>query len=533
VKPPEHLELLAWCSGAGALLVGLLALLDRHKGRTRPASIALGLSMALAGTAVWIQTHGFYFSLTRDVHVHDQFHYVLASKYFRELGYQHLYPAAIVAAEESGRRLPMSEFREMEHYEMVPVAEVRQDSTRYRALFSASRWQEFKSDVAAFRRWIQSGPDPQDSLRGLFMDRGYSGTPAWTWVGGQVSGRFPVNPRTLWAFSQLDVALLVVAFALIGRTFGLWGLTLSLLFWGSSYLSYYMVTGGAFLRYGWYAALIAGICALVANRNGLAGAMIGYSAAMRVFPGLLAIPVGALALIEWMQGRRGDVPAVRFLAGFALVLALMVGISAFQYGATSWVAFSEKILTHTEHFRMRSVGLDYVFAYQSEKETKSELRTLGIEGYKSRKLDLMRERKPWIRVVQLLFGIGLAMVLIRRQVDLLGVAILGCSMLPILVSPTTYYYAFMIVPLLAFCRAWPRPYAAFGILWLLLEALLGYLLELQQTILFSRQFLISISVTCFSAYLIATVGWAYPPRSSLRRAAPGHSSSEESTAPSV
>ena len=515
MKPPEHLELLAWCTAAAVLLVGVLALHSRQRGLARPDAIALALSLVLAASAVWIQTHGFYISRTNDFHYHEHFHYVLSSKYFDELGYQDLYPATIVAAEESGPRLPITSFREMEQYQVLPVEQVRQDAARYRTLFSESRWQEWKDDVAAFRRWIESRPHAQNSWRRLLIDRGFSGTPAWTWVAGQISSRLAISAQTLWVLSQLDVALLVIGFVLIARSFGLWGVALSLLLWGCGYLTYYMVTGGAFLRNDWYAAFIAGSCALVAKRNGLAGAMIGYSAAMRLFPGLLAVVVGVQALVEWRQHRRLDSPGVRFLAGFALVLALMVGGSAVQYGAGSWLSFSDKILTHTDYYRVRSIGLDYLFVYGGEESTRTELRTLGMEGYKSKHLAQLNERKPWIRVVQLLFGMGVVAVLIRRKVDLLGASVLGCAMIPILLSPTTYYYGFMVVPLLAFSRAWPQPLAVVGILWLLLEALLGYVLELQQTTRFLNQFLMSSSVTGFCAYLIAWVASSAPARRSL------------------
>ena len=78
-------------------------------------------------------------------------------------------------------------------------------------------------------------------------------------------------------------------------------MTVALLWWGTNYPARFTYIGGAFLRADWLAFAVIGIC--LARRGYLvpAGAAVGWSALLRVFPAFMS----AALLWRWLTRRRG------------------------------------------------------------------------------------------------------------------------------------------------------------------------------------------------------------------------------------
>src|SRR5215468_4251069 len=298
--------------GAGAALV--LAAAAARAGRRQRLERGLCLALAAAAFANFGDLHhqadrGF-------VHRWEHFHYHLGSKYFAELGYDGLYVASIAAQHAShpqlrvGRRL-----RDLRTNRSERAGDASAHRREVRARFSSERWAAFVADHAAF---AEAGGER--FLDGVRRDHGYNPTPAWTFVARLFTAHAPVGGTASLLLALLDPLLLAVALGFVFRSFGLRAgcLVLGVLGlafgWRYNYL-------GALLRLDWLAAVLIGLSLLERGRTGLAGALVGYAAALRLFPILFAAGPGLLAARALWRGER-PAWAARFFAGLALALCL-------------------------------------------------------------------------------------------------------------------------------------------------------------------------------------------------------------------
>jgi hypothetical protein len=77
------------------------------------------------------------------VHNWDQYHYLVGSKYFPELGYDGLYVASIEARQEGQSIEPPSRVRDLRTQIIVPYASLQTHRQQVRARFDPLRWEEF------------------------------------------------------------------------------------------------------------------------------------------------------------------------------------------------------------------------------------------------------------------------------------------------------------------------------------------------------------------------------------------------------
>lgn len=290
------------------------------------------------------------------VNDHEMFHYVLGARYFPELGYDGLYLASLEAEQElhPGRPEPRR-MRDLRTNRLVPVRRLDDARRAVRARFRPARWRRFVRDHDSFARTL-----PPAWLARVRMDHGFNPTPAWTAVARLVSDPLPLGRPTLVALSLLDVALMVGAFVAIFRVFGARVGCLSLAVFGLGYGWRYYYIGGAFLRTDWLAAVAFAACLLERRRPGWAGAALGYATAVRIFPAILLLGPGVLALRAWSRGER---PAWPWHLGIGFALVLAAGLAAGTLagrGPSGWTAFSANILRHRDLAPPNRVGLDNV-----------------------------------------------------------------------------------------------------------------------------------------------------------------------------
>jgi hypothetical protein len=285
----------------------------------------------------------------------ELYHYQLGSKYFPELGYDGLYSASIRAQQESAPEVAVGRVRDLDSNTMVSVAEHQTKVDEVRARFSDERWQEF---VADHHEYIAS--TPPRFWENIRHDHGYNPTPAWTFVARLFDTHIGSTPAALGFLASLDIVLMIVMLALVYRTYGFAPTCLALAIAGFGFGWRYLFIG-SFLRLDWLATSIMGICMLKRERYATAGALIGYAAAVRVFPIVLLLGPGLLALKAWSSGERPTWP-FRIAAGFIAILCIgFVGGSMTGRGVSAWSEFARDIQVHRETWGTNQVGMDTLF----------------------------------------------------------------------------------------------------------------------------------------------------------------------------
>jgi len=332
-----------------ALLLVRLAPLRRH------AMLAYGFA-GIVGAAAWFN-FGLQFHQWSDgfANLWDLFHYQLGAKYFPELGYDGLYAASVMAQRESAPELPEADIRDLVSNRMVSLDEYESFLREVRSRFSDERWQEFVED---HHQYIET-TSPL-FFRRIRQDHGYNPTPAWTFYARLFAAHLGSTPAALGLLGSLDIALVVLMFAIVFRTYGFRAGCLALAIAGLGFGWRYQYIG-SLLRLDWLAALVIGICMLKRERFVAAGACIGFAVAVRVFPLLVLAGPGLLAVKAWIRGERPRWP-FEIAAGLVAVLVISgLGGAMTGRGFLAWAEFARDIQVHRETWGTNQVGLDTLF----------------------------------------------------------------------------------------------------------------------------------------------------------------------------
>ena len=364
----EDHQLVAWKLAAVTLVLALVvaALAGASRLGRRRADDLLVLAAALS-VGIWFD---FGFMHGRAViHHWEQFHYFLGSRYYAELGYDGLYVASLGDQADHDEKGQVPEYvRDLRTNEVVPVVQVLPHMREVYARFTPERWQEFSRDHHFF---LDS--DCWNYLAAIRLDHGYNASPTWTFV-AQMLGRWrPASLGWLGALATVDLALLLLTFTLIFRTFGLRTGCLALVLFGCNYLSDFQYVGGSLLRFDWFAAVGIALCMFERRRPAAAGALLGYAIAVRVFPALFLFGPGVLAARALLRGERPRW-VLPFGAGLAASLALCVAAgSAAGRGFQAWPEFAAKIHSHAALWLTNNVGLEDVVLYDRDIATRKNV----------------------------------------------------------------------------------------------------------------------------------------------------------------
>jgi hypothetical protein len=297
-----------------------------------------------------------------DSRIWSHYHYYLGAKYFSELGYTDLYDQTFAVDREHDQQLvSITWMRDLRTYER----EATNYFGRERAeVWTDARWHQFSEDVL----WFLPHQDVEH-WRSMVRDRGYNATPTSNtlyWLLGQI----PLNSRNLALIGALDPLLLAFAFVLAGIVFGpIRSMTAAawvLIFFGSMV----HVVGGP-LQFDYLAALVLMACAVHRNRPMTAGALLGYAAMTRVFPGFLIA-----GLVVWTvvaMRRDGTFPRFtnRFARGLLAACALLFVVGCLNArGVKAWGDWSENMSLHSDHHRFgnKRLGLQHLFTHDMSLE---------------------------------------------------------------------------------------------------------------------------------------------------------------------
>ncbi len=429
---------------AGAAMAAVLL---RHSGGGRCALsprqyVAVLAGLAAASLTVYLNFFSFHGARTW-VHLHDVAHYYLGAKYFDELGYENLYTAMLRAEGElTPGRFSTLEARDLTTNELVPIRELLLRSDEVKAGFTPERWEDWKRDVEMFRHAL--GPQ----FKSLYIDHGFNPTPLWPLMGAALARLVPAGSRAgVLVLCLLDPLLLLAAFAAVawayGRTAALLGVIDFCLIYGASF----GWTGGAFLRYVWFAATLAAACCLHRGRFAPAGALLALAAALRVFPALFAVPLAFQALHRLWTERRLPRQHAHFFLAFgatALALFLLTGLQPRGFGA--WSEFRQNMAKHMDTVSPNILGLTPLLAYRDlpEKITLEEVRE-----QRQRYVDASRVQLATLFVAALLAAALLAPRLRPDESMLLAVPLLLTGL-----NLASYYYVLLVLLVVVW---WDRP----------------------------------------------------------------------------
>lgn len=406
----------------------------------RAASPVLGVLAAVAALAYVNFTffHGAGF-----VHQWEQFHYVLGSKYFPEVGYDGLYAASVAAQKETlGNVSSQPNLRDLRSNDVVPTDTLSWPILEVRRRFAPERWRAFVEDHAHLLRAVDLS-----YLYKVRTDHGFNPTPAWTFTARLVTAWLPVNATTQRLFGAVDIVLLAVTFTLVFRTFGSRVGALALTIFGLGYAWRWDWNGGAFLRDDWLLATVAGVCFLERRKPVAAGAAFAYGTAVRIFPALFLFGPALLAVRSFWRrdGERGFF--VRVFAGFGLGLVLLAGAGSLTgRGTAAWPEFAANFAKHRKTWLTNNVGLANLFLYERETVERSLVDWSAPEPWRAwqRLMDERTEsRKAAIRLGQAAFLALLAAAAWRMRVA--DSALLGMGAVYALGLLTGYYWAMLLL----------------------------------------------------------------------------------------
>jgi hypothetical protein len=438
--------------GVALLLADLALERLRRAGRLRRLRDGLLAGAALVAALCWwdgsLLPRGV--PALRWVNFTDSFHYYMGPKYFRELGYVHLYECAALAEQQLGAGAVVAQrsYRDLASNDVVGGRELLARARTCPERFSAERWKLFRHDVDWFRRRI-----PYWEV--TMQDWGYNATPVWNALGVLLAGSGPVSEARVALLALLDVPVLLATFGLAAWAFGWRTACVALIFWGTHPPNGYSWTGGSILRHEWLLASVAGVSLLRKGWLLAAGAALAYATALSVFPGFLAAGIGVRAAARWVTERRFSLAPEhrRLLLGALLALALVLPAAALSGGGPSaWLGFVRNSRVDSQP-SPNNMGLPTLIAFESSTLLRNfwqeDVARPAREWSEARRETLARRAPLWAAAVAawLVLAVGAA----RRQPDWVA-AILGLGFVVFAFQLSCYYYAFMLL----FGLLWPR-----------------------------------------------------------------------------
>lgn len=346
---------------ATALLAAGIVLAERPGGDGRVRRLLPFGASVLGGLMLmsYLQIWPVAAKAERPVNLHDVAHYYLGSKYFREIGYSHLY---LCAYEASGRPASVRTLRELPSRVRKPAAELApREGPTCATRFEPARWSQFVWDVLFFRQQFSD-----DAWRAFLNDHGFNATPTWIALAGTISNRVDLSVENILALAWIDrgilASLFVVLIVLMGPLAA--GIAFTVL------TGFAVVQGGwvlgAFLRWDWIALAALAIAFAHRNRPAIAGALLALAGGLRVIP-FFAL-AAALVLVAWQQFATGDRDRFfgRLFAGAAAGAAVAFVAPMALLGTDVWWAFALNLNSLEATPALNDMGLRTSLTYALE-----------------------------------------------------------------------------------------------------------------------------------------------------------------------
>lgn len=346
---------LAFTLGTGALLWSWR---NRLPARSWQVALAMACALIVAGNFLGVFSTQPQREKLHKVQYGEIYHYYLGSKYYTELKNTELYRCTWLGFQEldaSGHEIPHPEI-----VRNLAVTWEKEDlnalgdhvNTRCNNLFTEKRWAEFLADLGVFLKVYNDTP----KWHRIMVDYGNNPPPTWNVMAGAAANLIPLTPTTLNSLIWIDLGLVLLLIPLvIWRVFGLFPAIGYVLLAGMQPMLPPGMDGAAFFRQIWLVTLTLGICALHARKFATAGVLLGFSTAIRVFPGVFA--VGAALPLLWSWRDHGSRRAfIRLAAGLCASGGTMLVLSLILYGPEHWRSFVMVIDSHANNLAANAIG---------------------------------------------------------------------------------------------------------------------------------------------------------------------------------
>ena len=478
------------------------------------------------------------------VHNFDMRVYYPIAKYFKELQYDGLYQASVMAYVDDSPGMTLDgvghvTMRNLQTHQMERVRDVEPEIRAVKARFSPERWREFVGDMRYFRETMGI----RDYL-GSMHDHGGNATPVWMTVAHLIFMKTHATNGILLLGALLDPLLLIAAFIAIGRVFGIRTMLLSMVVFGAN--DYYMFGSnwfGATLRHDWMALLGLGACALKREKWMLGGALLAWSAMIRAFPAL-ALAAVVVPGVYWVSEQRRTTgkfptprvlwekqqPVLKTLLGAAVWTVAWFAVSSAVLGFSAWVQWVHKAYLlatgpHVNHVSLRAL-MAYDPRYTFEGLQRLPPPDTADWGVWQERVFFARRGAFAVAVVAFVAMVASASA--RRRLE--QAAILGLILIPIVFYPANYYAHFVfLLPLLAVERPWKSQYPtaqADGVVWVAVTAMCAvqYFTVLEKDLDMHFNYASLILVVTLAVVLVSLLAGDYYSRPAVRLATAGRGS---------
>jgi hypothetical protein len=341
-------------------LAGLAALARRGRSGAAPAGPGRERAALALLALVALLSVSNYFVLgrhpTQFVKAWDAQHTWFGSKYAAELGYFRLYECVLwFDAREAHLYRDVRRISDLRTPQARVAAAEALQRTDCESRFTPARRDEFARDLTFFQS-LRERPLPA----AWFVDNGYNQSPFFTALTSPLLQRAPPGYGLLVGLALVDVALLLLPFALVWRAFGARTALFAAIFLFDFFPQQFAVMGGSILRFAWLALLLGAACALERARPLAAGVALGFATLLQVFPVLYA--AGLALAVGWRALRTRRLPpwALRFFGAYAAALAAGAAASLLVVSTEAWREFAAKMGAHAEILSQFRAGLRLV-----------------------------------------------------------------------------------------------------------------------------------------------------------------------------
>jgi hypothetical protein len=424
------------------LLLGIVLRTLQAGGAARRVHDGLLMLLGLAGAACWWNLGLFHYD--HYLHRSDQYLYFTGAKYFDELGYDGLYRCTAVADADAGLEAQVSKrkMRDLAVNELVRGSTALADPSVCTDRFSDARWVAFQRDVA----WFRNHMSPRQ-WRLTQTDHGYNATPAWGVLAISLANTGPATDARVLALALLDPLLLAVMWGAVLWAFGWRIACVGLVFWGTSYLTRFGWTGGAFLRQDWLAASVVSLALLRRRHPAASGFLLSCAAMIRIFPVLIASGLVLKAALSMLRRRswRPEPDHLRFAGGAIAAALLVLPLSVAIAGAGGWPGFVSNSQVHLDTPLQNYMGLKTALSYDHSRRAnvaKDASLADPFAAWKQGRRDAFEGRR--LLFVALVAGYLALLAWAVREREDWEAAVLGIGMIPIAVELTGYYYAVLL-----------------------------------------------------------------------------------------
>lgn len=423
-----------------ALAVVLIAgfLVERSAPRARGAVTASLVALTLVSVVAYPRFGRLHGSGSL-VHGYEQFHFYLGSKYLREVRYDGLYPATLVAWEEIGRPAAPAKARDVRTYDRIPATELREFGEDVRLRFSDERWAAFKDDLQTSAGSWRTRPAT------LMTDYSNTGSPAWAMVALVATGTLTPDAGGALTMALSDTVLLSLLFLGTWRVLNLRAACISLCM-ALLAVRAFGYLGGSILRLDWLFAAASAALLAQRGRHRIAGLLLGYAIASKPFCALFALALGFHMIGRALRERRIPRDAVETVLAAVLGLVAAVAASSVVFGGFDiWTDYwhrVEMILDapyYKGQYSLRDVGYQLGHDFWG---TVTDLTPKRVWSSRNRDPSSMQTGVLWGLRAALVAALGVVAAR-RDQVTAVGVG--GLLIFVMLVSNIYYWQMFLLI----------------------------------------------------------------------------------------